>query len=87
MYDILKKDYSNEVLEKAGLIIPSRDPGKFIDRFRGRVIIPIQNETGDFVAFGARAIEKDQQPKYLNTSDSLIYNKSKILYGLYGGVF
>ena len=83
LYDILKKDYSNEVLEKAGLIIPSRDPGKFIDRFRGRVIIPIQNETGDFVAFGARAIEKDQQPKYLNTSDSLIYNKSKILYGLY----
>ena len=52
LYDILKKDYSNEVLEKAGLIIPSRDPGKFIDRFRGRVIIPIQNETGDFVAFG-----------------------------------
>lgn len=83
LYDTLKKDFSDEVLEKAGLILPSKESGKFIDRFRNRVIIPIQNEMGDYVAFGARAIAPDQQPKYLNSSDSLIYNKSKILYGLY----
>ncbi len=81
LYNILKKDFSDEVLEKAGLIIKGREG--FIDRFRNRVIIPIQNELGDYVAFGARALEKEQSPKYLNSSDSLIYNKSKLLYGLY----
>ncbi len=83
LYDILKKDYSNEVLEKAGIIMESREAGKYIDRFRNRIIIPIQNEIGDYVAFGARTMEKDGQPKYLNSSDSMIYNKSKVLYGLY----
>lgn len=83
LYDILKKDFSDEVLEKAGLVLPSKEGKGYIDRFRGRIIIPIQNENGDYVAFGARALYKDQNPKYLNSSDSLIYNKSKLLYGLY----
>ena len=82
LYDVLRAKFSDEVLEKAGLILQSKD-GKYIDRFRSRIIIPIRNEHGDFVAFGARAILPDQQPKYLNSSDSLIYNKSKLLYGLY----
>ncbi len=82
LYNILKKDFSGEVLEKAGLVITGRE-SPYIDRFRNRVIIPIQNENGDYVAFGARALEKDQNPKYLNSSDSIIYNKSKLLYGLY----
>ena len=82
LYDELKKDFSDDILEKANLIIPGKE-SRFIDRFRNRVIIPIQNEFGDFVAFGARAIEEGQSPKYLNSSDSLIYNKSKLLYGLY----
>lgn len=81
LYDILKKDFSNTVLEKAGLILQGRSG--YIDRFRNRVIIPIQNEIGEYVAFGARALEAEQSPKYLNSSDSLIYNKSKLLYGLY----
>ena len=82
LYDELRKDFSNDVLEKAGLILKS-EKGGYIDRFRNRVIIPIQNENGEFVAFGARALEADQQPKYINSSDSLIYNKSRLLYGLY----
>ncbi len=82
LYDELRKDFSNDVLEKAGLVLKS-EKGGYIDRFRNRIIIPIQNENGDYVAFGARALEKDQTPKYLNSSDSLIYNKSKLLYGLY----
>ncbi len=82
LHNTLKSKFSDEVLEKAGLIIKS-NKGGFIDRFRNRIIIPIQNENGEFVAFGARAVDEGQSPKYLNSSDSLIYNKSKILYGLY----
>lgn len=81
-YERFKNEFSDEVLEKAGLISPGKE-SKYIDRFRNRIIIPIQNEFGEYVAFGARAVEKDQMPKYLNSSDSLIYNKSKLLYGLY----
>lgn len=81
-YDKFKDEFSAEVLEKAGLILKARD-GSYIDRFRNRITIPIHNEFGDVVAFGARAILKDQEPKYLNSSDSLIYNKSKLLYGMY----
>ena len=82
LYDILKTKFSDEVLEKAGLTLQGKD-GKYIDRFRSRIIIPIRNEHGEVVAFGARALLPDQTPKYLNSSDSLIYNKSKLLYGLY----
>ncbi len=82
-YKKFRNEFSEDVMEKAGLIIKTREGDEYIDRFRNRVIIPIQNEFGDYVAFGARAIEKDQTPKYLNSSDSLIYNKSKLLYGLY----
>ncbi len=82
-YKRFKDEFSDEVLEKAGLILKTKDGTSYIDRFRNRVIIPIRNEFGDYVAFGARAIEKDQTPKYLNSSDSLIYNKSKLLFGLY----
>ena len=63
------------------MIIKSKS-GNWIDRFRNRIIIPIQNENGEYVAFGARAVDEGQNPKYLNSSDSLIYNKSKILFGL-----
>lgn len=82
LYITLKDKFTNEVLEKAGLILKTQK-GDYIDRFRGRIIIPIHDENGDIVAFGARAIEEGQNPKYLNSSDSLIYNKSKLLYGLY----
>jgi DNA primase len=82
LYDALKDKYSDEVLEKAGLILKS-SKGSWIDRFRNRIIIPIQNDDGEYVAFGARAVDEGQNPKYLNSSDSLIYNKSKILFGLY----
>ena len=81
LYKELKKEFKDEILEKAGLILKSNSGG-WIDRFRNRIIIPIQNENGEYVAFGARAVDEGQNPKYLNSSDSLIYNKSKILFGL-----
>ena len=82
LYKRLKREYDDSILVDAGLILKSSQ-GNYIDRFRNRIIIPIQNENGDYIAFGARAIEDGQNPKYLNSSDSKIYNKSRILYGLY----
>lgn len=82
LYNKLKRDYDDSILEKAGLILKSNQ-GRYVDRFRNRIIIPIQNEQGEYIAFGARSIEEGQNPKYLNSSDSPIYNKSRILYGLY----
>ena len=82
LYDALKGSFSDEVLEKAGLILKGKK-GDWIDRFRNRIIIPIQNENGEYVAFGARAVDEGQNPKYLNSADSLIYNKRKLLFGLY----
>ncbi len=81
LYKELKKDYTDEVLEKAGLILKS-SKGSYIDRFRNRVIIPIRNEQGETVAFGARAVKDGEPAKYLNSSESLIYNKSRILFGM-----
>jgi len=73
--------HSNELLEKAGLIIPKDD--RFYDRFRGRVVFPIHNVTGRVVAFGARALKKDDKPKYINSPETPVYHKSQVLYGLF----
>jgi len=69
-----------ELVEKAGLII-SRSSGGFYDRFRGRLIFPIEDIGGDVIAFGGRIIG-DGEPKYLNSPESPIYIKGKSLYGL-----
>ena len=75
--------YSNDVLEQSGLVIKREREAGYIDRFRHRVIIPIFDEGGNVVGFGARALDQGQEPKYLNSPESLVYNKSKVLYGLY----
>lgn len=69
------------LLEKAGLAIPGKKAGEYYDRFRGRTIFPIFNASGKPVAFGGRALF-DQEPKYLNSPDTPIYTKGKLLYGL-----
>ena len=82
LYKELSKEFKDEILEKAGLILKSKNGG-WIDRFKNRLMIPIQNENGEYVAFGGRTLEKDAKiAKYINTSETLIYNKSKILYGM-----
>lgn len=81
LYKELHKEFKDDILEEAGLILKSNQGG-YIDRFRNRIIIPIRNENGEYVAFGARAVDEGQNPKYLNSSDSLIYNKSRLLFGL-----
>jgi DNA primase len=73
--------HSIEMMEKAGLIIAKDD--RYYDRFRGRVVFPVHNVSGRVVAFGARALKKDDKPKYINSPETSVYYKSKILYGLF----
>ncbi|PMP67647.1 MAG: DNA primase [Thermodesulfobacterium geofontis] len=68
--------------EELGLIKRTSD-GSYIDLFRGRIIFPIFNLKGECVGFGARALDKEIEPKYLNTPESKLFKKSEILYGLY----
>ena len=63
-------------------MIVKSSKGTYIDRFRNRVIIPIRNENCETVAFGARAVKDGEAAKYLNSAESLIYNKSRILFGI-----
>lgn len=76
--------YSETELNTAGLI-KEGSRGNFIDRYRNRLIWPVKDISGDVVGFGARKLagdDKDQGPKYLNTSETPIYKKSQLLYGL-----
>jgi len=84
LYKRLKSDgFSDAELSAAGLTKEgTKGP---IDRYRNRLVWPIKNITGDYVGFGARKLasdEVDQGPKYLNTSETPLYKKSQILYGL-----
>ncbi|MFV1999414.1 MAG: DNA primase [Acidimicrobiia bacterium] len=74
------RDVRDDVMVKAGLASRSRRD-TLIDRFRGRIMFPIYDVRGDAVGFGARVLEGDG-PKYLNSSESPIYHKSRLLYGL-----
>ena len=76
------RGYSDELLLRSGLAA-ARDGRPLIDRFRNRLIIPIARDTGSIIAFGARALQADQQPKYLNSRETPIYSKARTLYGLH----
>lgn len=63
-------------------LVSRRDDGNEVDRFRNRLMVPIARDTGSVIAFGGRALEADQVPKYLNSPETALYNKSRTLYGL-----
>ena len=76
------KGYSDNFLEKTGLVLFSAD--KKIDRFRGRIIFPIKSIAGRIVGFGGRVVDSTKKiAKYINSPEGKIYNKSKTLYGIY----
>jgi DNA primase len=78
------KGFTLEELKEAGLL-STNDRGNAYDRFRGRLIWPIRDVTGQTVGFGARKLlgdDEDKGPKYLNTPETPIYRKSSVLYGL-----
>lgn len=78
----LEQGYQLEFLEKTGLTIVRDD--KTFDRFRGRVMFPIHSISGRTLGFGGRILKKDKKAaKYLNSPESELYQKSKILYGIY----
>ena len=66
---------------RSGLVM-ERDGGRLVDRFRNRLMIPIVRDSGAIVAFGGRALEDGQIPKYLNSPETPIYSKGRTLYGL-----
>jgi DNA primase len=76
-----KRGYSIPVLEECGLTKRSEDGSRSYDAFRSRIIFPITDVRGRIIAFGGRALG-DRQPKYLNSPETKIYNKSRNLFGL-----
>jgi DNA primase len=78
----LARKHGEPKLEKAGLIQPRKTGSGFYDRFRNRLMIPIHSETGALVGFGGRSLD-GSEPKYLNSPESEIFNKSRLLYNLH----
>ncbi|MGJ7912166.1 DNA primase [Neobacillus sp. LXY-1] len=76
---LTKRDFSPEWMEKAGLIIKREKDGTYFDRFRDRIMFPIFDRQGNTIAFSGRTMG-DDTPKYLNSPETAIFNKSKILY-------
>lgn len=68
-------------LNEAGLV-SERDSGGYYDRFRNRIMIPIRDERGRMAGFGARSLNTDDMPKFLNSPETVLFSKSRLLYGL-----
>ncbi|HQO39856.1 MAG TPA: DNA primase, partial [Spirochaetota bacterium] len=78
---LVKNRADMDVAEKAGLVGKSKT-GNYIDKFRNRLMFPIFDRTGNVVAFGGRSVNSEQQPKYLNSPESEVFQKRNVLYGL-----
>jgi DNA primase len=78
----LKKELYPKELIKAGLVSYSETRDKHFDRFRMRLMIPIFNLSGKVIAFGGRTLKKGEAAKYINSPETILYNKSNVLYGL-----
>jgi DNA primase len=79
--DALRRRFEPASLIKAGLVVEGQPGKRPYDRFRDRVVFPIPNDAGKVVAFGARSLD-GSEPKYLNSPESPVYQKSRTLYGL-----
>ncbi|GAG79277.1 unnamed protein product, partial [marine sediment metagenome] len=85
---LVSKNYKREEIEKAGLALKSEKTGSYYDRFRGRIIFPIFDLSSQAVGFGGRIFKQVKRPdgqeeaKYINTPATVLYDKSRILYGL-----
>ncbi|WP_175991005.1 DNA primase [Bacillus sp. Marseille-Q1617] len=75
-----KRGYSLELMEAAGLLVRRERDQSFLDRFRGRIMFPITDPKGKVVAFSGRSLHSDDEPKYLNSPETKIFYKSRILY-------
>jgi len=75
-----KKGYTKSELLEAGLVVQNRNGGLY-DKFRNRLMLPVIDTRGDVVAFGSRVLDKSE-PKYMNSSETPVYSKRRVLYGL-----
>lgn len=79
---LLKQEFTEDQIVDAGLAFRSDKTGKLIDRFRNRLLWEIRNIQGKPIGFSGRRLNEEDNPKYLNTPQTVMYNKSKVLYGL-----
>ncbi|MEL6157805.1 MAG: DNA primase [Cyanobacteria bacterium J06554_11] len=81
-YLVEQKRYPVHLVEQAGLIIPRKGGSGYYDRFRDRVMVPIHDAQNRLIGFGGRGLTADAKPKYLNSPETELFDKSKTLYGL-----
>ena len=81
-YEELLKKYSEEEINLTGLYYKNDKTGKFIDRFNSRIIFPVNNITGDTVAFGGRIIRESKLAKYINSPETEFYKKGNMIFNL-----
>ena len=79
----LQEKFGADYLETSGLVLKRQDGSGFFDRFRGRLMFPIHNESGKVIGFGGRALKSGDDPKYLNSPETALYRKSYVLYNLH----
>ncbi len=79
---LVERGYSLTDLLAVGLLVEHDDGSSSYDRFRDRLMIPIRNPRGQVIGFGARALESEQTPKYLNSPQTILFDKGATLYGL-----
>jgi DNA primase len=80
-YLVEQKNYPETLVEQAGLIVPRKEGNGYYDRFRDRLMIPIHDIQGRVIGFGGRSLG-DEQPKYLNSPETDLFDKGKTLFGL-----
>jgi len=79
---LTSKGYSHEELVQAGMLSENPDSGKSYDRFRHRITFPIRDMLGKMAGFGARILNPEDQPKFLNSPQTALFDKGRLLYGL-----
>ncbi len=80
---LTKKEFDLSLLEQGGLLSARSDGSGYVDRFRDRIMFPIYDSKGKVIAFAGRVLQQEVQPKYLNTSETILFNKSKTLYNFH----
>ena len=79
---LVSRGYKREEIERAGLALKSEKTGNYFDRFRARITFPIFDLSSQVIGFGGRVFKNEDTAKYINSPNTLLYDKSRILYGL-----
>jgi len=79
---LVSRGYKREEIERAGLALKSEKTGNYFDRFRARITFPIFDLSSQIIGFGGRVFKNEDTAKYINSPNTLLYDKSRILYGL-----